>query len=79
MDNIQDRIAWNSALNNAVSLVGAMSVLEDDEDTKRKIAQWQAWFYQVLTTRPEPKGVNRAVASEKGRDAAESEAGNETD
>lgn len=77
MDSIQDRIAWNSALNNAVNLVGAMVGIEPNLASnaaamKKCIETWQSWFYKNLTQRPEP---NRAVASEKGRSDAEHDAG----
>lgn len=80
MDDIQDRIAWNSALNNAVDLVGATIASHPtgghtDEWITKEINRWQAIFYQNLTNRkkPEQKKVNTAKVAEDVR----TEVGNE--
>ena len=83
MDDIQDRIAWNSALNNAVNMVAAGIACPTVEvglsfSSKAHIEGWQAYFYKNLTQRkkPEPtKQVDHATAREKGRDDADHDAG----
>lgn len=58
-DSIQDRIAWNSALNNAVNIIGACFKKDNDFPTPEKamafIEEWQLCFYKNLTERPKPK------------------------
>jgi len=50
MDDVQDRIAWNSALNNSVNLLASSSI-GTDEVVKAFIEKWQLYFYDNIINR----------------------------
>ena len=60
-DALQQRIAWNSAINNATNLLAYASNLMFDQSTEAEVLKWAAWYYQAITFGPPPQ---------QGQDAA---------
>ena len=53
-DALQQRIAWNSAINNATNLLAYASNLMFDQSTEAEVLKWAAWYYQAITSGPPP-------------------------
>lgn len=62
-DALQQRIAWNSAINNATNLLAYSSNLQFDHTTEEEILKWAAWYYQAIIAGP-PSAMPAEAPSE---------------